>query len=133
MYVADSPLPDRLPQAIAHAAARERASSSANTVIVTGFGQSMEPLYESGTLMVVTRGTYDQLRRGQTVVYRNRANQAVAHVLVAKCRDGWRVAGLNNPRHDGEGVNPGNFLGLVVAAITPVRDQAVAAVRATGR
>ena len=86
----------------------------------------MEPLYASGTIMVVARKKFEELRRGQTILYRNRANVTVAHVLVAKCADGWRVAGLNNRVHDNDGVRPENLLGVVVAAITPVVEQSVA-------
>ena len=129
LYVAASPTPRYLPSSMAWNAAREAAAQLGNAAILAGSGKSMEPLYTSGTLMVVQRSGFHELARGQTVIYRNRTNQTVAHVLIAKCGDGWRVAGLNNPRHDGEGVNERNFLGLVVAAITPVSDQSVVSLR----
>lgn len=129
IYVAESPAPLLVPRSAALIAAREQAQRAAGSKIVTGAGQSMEPLYASGTLMVVAPAALETLKRGQTVVYRNRENLAVAHVLVAKCRDGWRVAGLNNPRHDGEGVTGANLLGVVIAAVTPVADRPVALLR----
>jgi hypothetical protein len=41
-------------------------------------------------------------------------------VLVAKARDGWRVAGLNNRDHDMEPVSAANLVGVVIAAFSPV-------------
>ena len=126
LYVAESPAPEFLPRSVAFSAARQRASAEAGAFVLTGTGRSMEPLYASGTIMVVARKKFEELRRGQTILYRNRANVTVAHVLVAKCADGWRVAGLNNRVHDNDGVRPENLLGVVVAAITPVVEQSVA-------
>lgn len=83
---------------------------------VLGRGRSMHPLYPTGTLLVLRPVRYDELRRGQTVVYRSRAGRPVAHVLVTRTRDGWRARGLNNRRHDFEPVHAGNLLGVVVAA-----------------
>lgn len=80
----------------------------------------MAPLYPDGTVLVVARRPFEELARGMTVVYRNRANRSVAHVLVARANDGWRVTGLNNRNHDGEGVDAANLVGVVVAAFEPV-------------
>ena len=48
------------------------------------------------------------------------ARKVVAHVLVAKVRDGWRVAGLNNRSHDMEPVLAENLVGVVIAAFQPL-------------
>jgi hypothetical protein len=63
---------------------------------------------------------YAQLERGQTAFYRNQTGQVVAHVLITKARDGWRVAGLNNRIHDMEPVGADNLLGVVIGAFRPV-------------
>ena len=60
------------------------------------------------------------------MVYQNRKGRHVAHILVAKCKTGWRVTGLNNRTHDGQGVNAENFRGLVIEAIAPVSGQGLA-------
>lgn len=78
----------------------------------------MLPLYPAGTRLVLREVPFPQLRPGQTVIYRNRAGRAVAHVLVARSRDGWRVRGLNNRLQDMEPVRAENLLGVVVAAYT---------------
>ena len=107
-----------------------------DTFALVGTGRSMQPLYPAGTILVLREVDYRDLRSGQTVVYRSRAQRAVAHVLVAKARDGWRVRGLNNRTHDMEPVVADNLIGVVVAAYLPTRrdDGAVAtARRATNR
>lgn len=113
------------PRAIALEASQawQRASSFAerapNSFVLVGSGHSMQPLYTPGTILVLQRFPYELLERGQTVLYRNRASRIVAHVLVAKVRDGWRVAGLNNATHDMEPVSAENLVGVVIAAFQP--------------
>ena len=82
----------------------------------------MQPLYDPGTLLVVEKKSFDELTRGQTVIYQSERGRSVAHLLVAKCRNGWRVAGLNNRIHDWDGVTAENLTGVVVAAIAPIPD-----------
>ena len=80
----------------------------------------MAPLYPSGTVLVISRVSFDELKRGATVIYRNREGRPIAHVLVSLARKGWRTAGLNNPHLDEESVSPENLLGVVTSAYTPV-------------
>lgn len=114
------------PRAVALAAteAWQRASAMAehtpDSFVLVGTGRSMQPLYAAGTILVLQRFPFELLERGQTVLYRNHAQKIVAHVLVARGRDGWRAAGLNNPRHDMEPVSPENLVGVVVGAFQPV-------------
>ncbi|HET7537735.1 MAG TPA: hypothetical protein VFJ90_14850 [Candidatus Didemnitutus sp.] len=117
--VGRSPEAIALPASVAWQKANELARAEPCAFVVTGSGASMLPLYSAGTLLVLRPVSYAQLQLGQTILYRNRAHRAVAHVLVAKTHDGWRVAGLNNRIHDMEPVVPDNLLGLVVAAIQP--------------
>lgn len=80
----------------------------------------MQPLYAPGTILVLQQLPFAELKRGQTALYRTKQKKIVAHVLVTKARDGWRVQGLNNPIHDMEPVVAENFVGVVVAAFNPV-------------
>lgn len=109
--------------------ARQRASKLAASIpgafVVRGRGNSMLPLYRSGTLLVIKPMAYEDLSRGMSVVFRKN-NRSVTHVLVAKTKDGWRTAGLNNRRHDFVSVNSSNIRGVVVAAFTPVKGVTVA-------
>lgn len=114
------------PRAIALEASQawQRASAFAehapDSFVLVGSGQSMQPLYVPGTILVLQRFPFELLERGQTVLYRNHASHIVAHVLVTKARDGWRVAGLNNSTHDMEPVSPENLVGVVIAAFQPL-------------
>lgn len=109
---------------LAETDAWQRASTVAehtpDSFVLVGSGRSMQPLYSPGTILVLQQFPYELLERGQTVLYRNRARKIVAHVLVAKARDGWRVAGLNNRDHDMEPVSAANLVGVVIAAFQPL-------------
>ena len=95
------------------------ADHTPRTFVIAGSGRSMQPLYAPGTVLVLQELAYPELKRGQTVLYRTKQQKVVAHVLVAKARDGWRVQGLNNPDHDPEPVLAENLVGVVVGAFKP--------------
>lgn len=114
-----SPRPSHLAETEAWNRAGQIVHLTPDTFVLVGDGRSMQPLYPPGTLLVLRQVAYHELQRGQTAVYRNRDRRPVAHVLIAKCRDGWRAKGLNNPRHDAEPVVAENLIGVVIAAFTP--------------
>ncbi len=120
IYAGKSPRVIALPALAAWQSARDFAGNASQTFVVVGTGKSMEPLYPPGTLLVLRPIAYGELQSGQTVVYRNQSQQAVAHVLVARTTDGWRIAGLNNRTHDMEPVLADNLLGVVIAAYRPL-------------
>ena len=129
IFTGHSPRPIEVSDGEAWQHAQAQARAAGDALVLLGSGRSMQPLYPSGTVLVLRPVAYDQLRPGQTAVYRNQATKAVAHVLVARTRDGWRARGLSNHRHDMEPVRPGNLLGVVVGAYLPTRP---AAARITG-
>jgi hypothetical protein len=110
--------------ALAETEAWQRASTLAeltpDAFVLVGGGASMLPLYTSGTILVLQQCAYEKLERGQTALYRNQAGKVVAHMLIAKARDGWRIAGLNNGSHDMEPVRADNLVGVVIAAFKPL-------------
>lgn len=123
-YVVGSPQAElRTPEEAGERALRT-ARSLPGAFVVRGTGDSMLPLYPSGTYLVVQPQPYEELERGMTVVFRN-GERSITHLLVAKTGDGWRTAGLNNRRHDYMAVNAGNIRGVVVAAFTPVAGKVV--------
>ena len=115
-YVAASPRPELRPAGDAARVARQVAAAHPGAFVVRGRGESMHPLYPSGTLLVVQPRPYESLERGMTVMFRNTANRSITHVLVARTPDGWRTAGLNNRRADYLRVDATNIAGVVVAA-----------------
>jgi signal peptidase I len=124
IYTGESPRPVTLAESEAWHQASSLAEETADAFVLVGSGQSMQPLYQPGTILVLRQLTFSDLKRGQTVLYRNKNNKVVAHVLVAKARDGWRARGLNNRIHDMEPVHAENLVGVVVAAYRPVGPRA---------
>lgn len=120
VFTGKSPRPVTLSEADAWQRARNLADHTFRAFVLVGSGQSMQPLYSPGTILVLQQIPYPKLERGQTALYRNHSGKVVAHVLVAKARDGWRIAGLNNPRQDMEPVRAENLVGVVIAAFQPL-------------
>ncbi|RXK55083.1 hypothetical protein ESB00_04055 [Oleiharenicola lentus] len=96
------------------------AEATPDAFVLVGTGRSMQPLYESDTILVLRQLPFMELQRGQTVLYRNKRGKIIAHVLVSRTRDGWRARGLNNSIHDMEPVQAENLVGIVLAAFKPV-------------
>lgn len=119
VYTGESPRPVDMTESVAWQRASSLADHTPGAFVLVGSGRSMQPLYTPGTILVLRQFPYAKLKRGQTVLYRNKDKQVVAHVLVAPTRDGWRVRGLNNPTQDMEPVQPDNLVGVVIAAFRP--------------
>jgi hypothetical protein len=120
LFSGNSPQPIAVARREAWRYAEHVAAEHDGSFVVRGDGASMAPLYPSGTVLVISRVSFDELKRGATVIYRNREGRPIAHVLVSLSRKGWRTAGLNNPHLDEESVSPENLLGVVISAYTPV-------------
>lgn len=120
IYTGASPRPQPASETLAWQSASSLADNLPGGFVLVGSGHSMQPLYESDTILVLRQVHYLDLRRGQTVLYRNREGKVIAHVLISKARDGWRARGLSNPTHDMEPVLAGNLVGVVMAAFKPV-------------
>lgn len=119
MFTGRSPRPQLVAEPEAWRRVDEIVRTTPDTFTLVGGGESMQPLYPPGTILVLREVEFAELQPGQTAVYRNRAQRPVAHVLVAKARDGWRARGLNNAIHDPEPVVAENLIGIVFAAFTP--------------
>lgn len=120
VFTGKSPRAVPLPETDAWQHASAMAERAPDAFVLVGSGRSMQPLYAPGTILVLQRFPYELLEPGQTVLYRNQARKVVAHVLVTKARDGWRVVGLSNRRHDMEPVRAENLVGVVIAAFQPL-------------
>lgn len=119
IFTGRSPRPISLSAPEAWQQAADCARHNSRAFVLEGGGESMQPLYPPGTILVLQAVPFAKLLPGQTALYRNRDNHTVAHVLVAKARDGWRITGLNNSTHDMEPVHAGNLVGVVIAAYLP--------------
>jgi hypothetical protein len=120
IFTGKSPRPMQVMETEAWRRASELALNTPGGIVMVGGGESMRPLYAPGTILVMQKRPYADLQRGQTALYRNQEGKVVAHVLITKARDGWRVAGLNNRIHDMEPVQAQNLVGVVIAAFCPV-------------
>lgn len=120
IFTGKSPRPMQIQETEAWQRASQIAVNTPGAFVLVGGGESMLPLYAPGTILVMQQCAYEKLERGQTALYRNQAGKVVAHVLITKARDGWRVAGLNNRIHDMEPVLAQNLVGVVIAAFQPL-------------
>lgn len=119
VFTGNSPRPVVASATKAWQSATTLADNTDRAFVLIGSGDSMQPLYQPGTILVLQQVPYESLRPGQTVLYRNQRNKVVAHVLITKARDGWRAQGLNNPTHDMEPVVADNLVGIIIAAFQP--------------
>jgi len=105
--------------------AEAAASHLAGAEAFVGAGDSMEPIYASGTAIVVMPCDFSLLRPGMSVVYVNQDGRGVAHALVSETRAGWVAQGVNNPERDPDLVTARNLVGIITQAYassdTPLR------------
>jgi hypothetical protein len=132
LFVRTAPVPALVPHGKELAAAEAHAARDANSFALIGAGKSMEPMYVSGTAIVVHEQSFKTLHVGMPVVYRNSRGYYVAHMLVEEMRDGWLAIGINNAEPDQELVTSSNFVGVIQAAYaaadTPFRADVAARV-----
>ncbi len=119
IFTGKSPRPVVTSEPEAWQQASQLAENTDGAFVLVGGGESMQPLYQPGTILVLQSLPYTALQPGQTALYRNKANKIDAHVLVTKARDGWRAIGLNNRIDDMEPVCADNLVGVIIAAYQP--------------
>ena len=88
---------------------------------VIGTGKSMLPVYGEGTMLVLSKINYADLKPGMQVAYLNDEGRQVVHVLVSYdvAGRGWKVCGLNNEAEDRARVTAYNLVGVVYASFAP--------------
>lgn len=96
--------------------AEKVASHGDGRTTVMGAGDSMRPIYGEGTVLVLTKIAYEDLKPGMQVAYSGRNGRRVVHVLIERDQKGWRVRGLNNEVEDAARVTPYNLIGVVYAS-----------------
>lgn len=116
LFAENAPLPQIVERGTELEAAERAAKAQRGCVAVRGEGSSMEPIYLSGTAVVIRAGGYDKLRIGQPVVYKTYRGTTVAHMLVRQTEHGWIAAGLGNDGNDTELVTADNLVGVITQA-----------------
>ena len=123
--VAMAPAPVLVKQGTELRSAEAAAANVTGAQAFLGAGESMQPIYASGTAIVVTPCDYSDLRPGMSVVYVNHDGRGVAHALVEKSGSGWIAQGVNNPEQDEDLVTARNLVGVITQAYassdTPMR------------
>jgi len=95
--------------------AEEHAAKLGATVL-WGVGSSMEPIYAPQTAIVVKEVSYNEIKKGMTVVYRKANGRYVAHSVIGEDARGYIVQGVNNDEPDAVSVNEKNLVGVIAAA-----------------
>jgi hypothetical protein len=88
-----------------------------------GVGRSMEPLYASGTAVIVAPIAFKELKKGMTVLYTNRRGRMVAHSLTGDLPKGWIAQGVNNDEEDDDLVTKENLIGVIVHAFSEMHSE----------
>ena len=114
--VAQAPAPVLVKKGTELRTAEAAAAGVTGAQAFVGAGESMEPIYASGTAIVVTPCDYAALRPGMSVVYVNHDGRGVAHALVAKSGNAWIAQGANNADADEDLVTARNLVGVVTQA-----------------
>ncbi len=132
LFVRTAPVPSLVTPGKEFAAAEAHAAKDARSFALIGSGKSMEPMYVSGTAIVVCEQSFQTLRPGMAVVYRNHRGYYVAHMIVEETRGGWLAIGVNNESPDQDLVTKANYVGVIQAAYaaadTPFRADVAARV-----
>ncbi len=97
----------------AYSAARIVNLRDGDVMVGTIRGDSMEPVLQDGTVILLHRVPFSELEMGMEVAYRNRKGEQVIHQLVRKTRRGWIAKGLNNLREDPDPVTEANLIGVL--------------------
>ena len=82
------------------------------TIAATG---SMKPTLDESSVVTIETVPFQSLRKGDIVIYRNRAGSPVIHRLFEQHGSRWLVLGDNNGAVDRDAVSEQNFVGRVCA------------------
>ena len=72
IYTGGSPRPVAKAEAEAWQQASTLAENTSTAFVLVGTGRSMHPLYRPGTILVMRKPPYGELKRGQTALYRTK-------------------------------------------------------------
>ena len=114
--ITQTPAPQIVAEGSQMKIAEQAAAAITGAQTFWGIGQSMQPLYNPNTAIVVRPIAYQDIKKGMTLVYTKRNGHVVAHSVIGEDSQGYVVQGVNNDEADRESVNERNLIGVVVAA-----------------
>jgi signal peptidase I len=82
------------------------------TIAPTG---SMKPTLDENSVVTVEAVDFNQLQKGDIVIYRDATGVPIVHRLYEQSGARWLVLGDNNPAVDHEAVTSANLVGRVCA------------------
>ncbi len=114
--ITQTPAPQIVAEGSQMKIAEQAAAAMTGAQTFWGIGESMQPLYNPNTAIVVRPIAYRDIKKGMTLVYTKRNGHVVAHSVIGEDAHGYVVQGVNNDQADRESVNERNLIGVVVAA-----------------
>lgn len=85
--------------------------------VMLGDGQSMTPYYGAGSVLLVERAPFDELRPGMMVVFRDEAGDLVGHWLVRRENGQWITQGVNNGAPDPRPLIESAYQGVIFGVL----------------
>lgn len=93
------------------------AAQNRNWRVMVGDGHSMAPYFHEGSVLLVDRARFDDLKPGMMVVFRDDEGDLVGHWLVSRIRGHWVTRGVNNKRHDPGFMSRPDYEGVVFGVL----------------
>ena len=86
--------------------------------IMRGSGKSMLPYYGDNSVLIIETASYNKLKMGMSVVYRDSNGDLVGHLLQVKFGNDWYVRGFNNKKQDPQVVTERNYVGVIFGILS---------------
>ncbi len=83
-----------------------------------GSGKSMLPYYGDNSVLIIETASYNKLKMGMSVVYRDNNGDLVGHLLQVKFGNDWYVRGFNNKKQDPQVVTERNYVGVIFGILS---------------
>ena len=83
-----------------------------------GSGKSMLPYYDENSVLIIETASYNKLKMGMSVVYRDSNDDLVGHLLQEKFGNDWYARGFNNKKQDPQVVTERNYVGVIFGILS---------------
>ena len=83
-----------------------------------GSGKSMLPYYGDNSVLIIETASYNKLKMGMSVVYRDSNGDLVGHLLQVKFGNDWYARGFNNKKQDPQVVTERNYVGVIFGILS---------------
>ncbi len=83
-----------------------------------GSRKSTLPYYGDNSVPIIETASYNKLKMGMSVVYRNSNGDLVGHLLQEKFGNDWYARGFNNKKQDPQVVTERNYVGVIFGILS---------------